>query len=87
MPQAQKSIEADKDGKPMIEIVYPMGGAMLTEFLERGKTVKINGATLGFDADAEVRFSNSADTLKMISKDTVSSIDMSGKNGDSFAPG
>jgi cytochrome c-type biogenesis protein CcsB len=87
LPQAQQSIEPVKDGTPIIEIVYPVGGEMQTEFLQNGKIIRINGATLGYGVDAQVQFSNSADTLKMISKDTISTIDMSGKNGPSYLPG
>ena len=87
LPQAQKSIVPDKNGKPFIEVVYPIGATMQTEFLESGGIVEVNGATLGFGVDAQVRFSNSGDTLKMSSKDTISSIDMAGKNGLDFAPG
>ena len=57
---------------PFIEIVYPSGDAMQTEFLEKGGVIRIKDATLGFGVDAQVRFSNSADTLKMFSNDTIS---------------
>lgn len=87
LPEAQKSIEPSKDGKPFIEIVYPSGGAMKTEFLESGGKIEVNGASLGFGVNAQVQFSNIGDTLKMSSKDTISSIDMSGKNGVNFVPG
>lgn len=87
IPQAQKSIVPDKNGKPFIEVVFPTGGTMQTEFLENGGITEVNGATLGFGVAAQLQFSNSGDTLKMSSKDTISSIDMTGKNGLTFPPG
>ena len=87
IPQTQQSMEPVKEGSPMIEIVYPVGGEMQTEFLEKGKSVKISGATLGYGVEAQVQFSNIGDTLKMISKDTISTMDMAGKTGSTFIPG
>jgi len=85
--QAQKGLATGTNGKPVIEIVYPEGGAMKSEFLESGKLINVNGASLGFGVEAQVQFSNSSDTLKMVSRDTVTSIDMAGKTGLTFTPG
>jgi len=86
IPQAQKSIEPANTGKAFIELVYPIGGAMQTEFLQDGQIIQAHGVTFGFNAEAEVRFTYSADTLRISSKETVTMIDMGGKDSRTFEP-
>ena len=86
IPQAQKSIEPSKTGNPFIELVYPIGTTMQTEFLQDGQVIQANGVTFGFNAEAEVRFTYSSDTLRISSKETVSMIDMGGKDSRTFEP-
>ncbi len=87
LQQAGQSLEPAENGSPVVEVVYPSGGQMQSEFLQPGGVMQIKNVTLGLDADADVQFSLTADTLRMVSKDSVANVDMTGKNSTMFAPG
>ena len=84
---AQRSLEADPQGEPIIELVYSQDGAMQTELLRLGQVITPNGTTVGFNAEASVRFSLKGDSLKLTSKDTLRTIDMGGQDALMFPPG
>jgi len=84
---AQRSLEADPNGEPMLELVYAQNGVMQTELLRSGQVVTPNGTTVGFNAEAAVRFVNSGDSLKLVSSDTISVMDMQGKDALKFPAG
>ena len=84
---ALRSIEADPQGEPIIELVYAENGTMHTELLRSGKVVTPNGTTVGFNTDSEVRFIFKSDSLKLYSKDTIRTMDMQGKDALMFPPG
>jgi cytochrome c-type biogenesis protein CcsB len=84
---AERSVEPDPKGEPMIELVYAQNGVMQTELLHSGQVVTPNGTTVGFNAAAAVRFVNKGDSLKIISTDTIRTMDMGGKDALVFLPG
>ncbi len=84
---AQRSVEADPNGEPIIELVYAQGGVMQTELLRSGQVVRPNGTTVGFNAEAAVRFIYRGDSLKLFSRDTIRTMDMQGKDALLFLPG
>jgi len=84
---AQRSAEADPKGEPMIELVYAQNGAMHTELLRAGQVITPNGITLGFNAEAIVRFDFKGDSLKISSKDSIRTMDMQGKDALAFPAG
>jgi len=84
---AQRSLEADPNGEAMLELVYAQNGVMQTELLRSGQVVTPNGTTVGFNAEAAVRFINSGDSLKLVSSDTISVMDMQGKDAVKFPAG
>jgi len=84
---AQRSVEADPNGEPMLELVSAQNGVMQTELLRSGQVITPNGTTVGFNAEAVVRFVNTGDSLKMVSMDTISVMDMQGKDALVIPPG
>ena len=84
---AQRSVEADAQGEPMIELVYALDGAMHNELLRSGQVITPNGTTIGFNVDAAVRFNLKGDSLKLYSKDSIRIMDMQGKDALLFPPG
>ena len=84
---AQRSVEADPNGEPMLELVFARNGVMQTELLRSGQVVTPNGTTVGFNAEAPVRFVNTGDSLKLVSSDTISVMDMQGKDALVIPPG
>jgi len=84
---AQRSIEADPQGEPVIELVYSQNGTMRTELLHSGQVIAPNGTTIGFNADANVRFIFKGDSLKLSSMDTIRTMDMQGKDALVYLPG
>jgi cytochrome c-type biogenesis protein CcsB len=84
---AQRSVAADAQGEPIIELVYAENGAMHTELLRSGQVVTPNGTTVGFNTEAEVRFIFKGNSLKLYSKDTIRTMDMQGKDALMFPPG
>ena len=84
---AQRSVEADPTGEPMLELVFAQNGVMQTELLRSGQVITPNGTTVGFNAEAAVRFVNTGDSLKMFSMDTISVMDMQGKDALIIPPG
>ncbi|NEW81091.1 MAG: cytochrome c biogenesis protein CcsA [Mariniphaga sp.] len=84
---AQRTVEADPNGEPMLELVYAQNGVMQTELLRSGQVVTPNGTTVGFNAEAAVRFTNTGDSLKLVSNDTISVMDMQGKDALKFPAG
>ncbi len=87
LPQAQESIEATANGFSIVEIVYPVGGAMQSQILQSGAVTDINGTNMGLNAQAQVEFSFKGDSLGMISRDTIFTVDMSGGEGITYTPG
>ena len=85
--EAQKSIEADAQGEPIIELVYSQNGAMQTELLHIGQVLTPVGTTIGFNAEADVRFTLKNDSLKISSKDSIRSMDMQGSESLLSSPG
>ena len=84
---AQRSIEADAQGEPMIELVYAQSGVMHTELLRSGQVITPNGTTIGFNVESAVRFNSKGDSLKLYSKDSIRTMDMQGKDALLFPPG
>ncbi|HEY3390247.1 MAG TPA: cytochrome c biogenesis protein CcsA [Prolixibacteraceae bacterium] len=84
---AQRSIEPDTKGEPIVELVYAQGGAMQTELLRPGQVATPNGTTVGFNTEAAVRFVYTGDSLKLVSNDTIRTMDMQGKDALLFLPG
>ena len=84
---AQRSLEADPSGEPMLELVYAQNGVMQTELLRSGQVATPNGTTVGFNADAAVRFTSTGDSLKLVSNDTISVMDMQGKDALKYPAG
>ena len=84
---AQRSVEADAQGEPIIELVYAQGGNMQTVLLRSGQVITPNGTTVGFNAEAAVRFNFKGDSLRLFSKDTIRTMDMQGKDALMFPPG
>jgi len=87
LADAQRSIEADAQGEPIIELVYAQGGVMHTELLRSGQVISPNGTTIGFNAEAAVRFNLKGDSLKLNSNDSIRIMDMQGKDALMFPPG
>lgn len=81
---AQRSVEADAQGEPIIELVYSQNGGMQTELLHVGQVITANGITVGFNNEAMVRFNFKGDSLKIISKDSISTMDMQGTDALAF---
>jgi cytochrome c-type biogenesis protein CcsB len=84
---AQRSIEADPQGEPIIELVYSQNGAMRTELLHSGQVISPGVTTIGFNAEANVRFLYKGDSLKLSSTDTIRTMDMQGKDALIYPPG
>jgi len=84
---AQRSVEADAKGEPIIELVYSQNGAMQTELLHVGQVITANGITVGFNNEAIVRFNFKGDSLRIISKDSIRTMDMQGKDALVFPAG
>lgn len=87
LPDAQRSIEADAKGEPIIELVYAQNGTMHTELLRSGQVITPNGTSIGFNVEAAVRFNLKGDSLKLYSKDSIRTMDMQGKDALMFPPG
>ncbi|MCX6239265.1 MAG: cytochrome c biogenesis protein CcsA [Bacteroidia bacterium] len=84
---AQRSVEADAQGEPIIDLVYAQSGVMHSELLRSGQVITPNGTTIGFNAESAVRFNFKGDSLRLFSKDTISVMDMQGKDALVFPPG
>jgi len=84
---AGRGLEADSYGEPMIELVNSQNGTMHTELLHSGQVIAPNGITVGFNADAYIRFIYKGDSLKLISRDTIRTMDMGGKDPQLILPG
>ena len=87
IPEARRSLVADKTGLPIIELVYAQNGGMHTEFITTGQTILANGISVGFNANAPVQFIFRDDSLKLVSSDTIVSMDMDGKISLRVIPG
>ena len=87
LADAQRSVEPDAQGEPLIEVVFAQNGSMRTELLHIGQVVTPNGTTVGFNTDANIRFLLKGDSLKLYSKDTINSMDMQGKDAIHIPPG
>ena len=84
---AQRSVEPDNQGEAMIELVTALNGAMKNDILRSGQVITSNSTTIGFNADANIRFMLKGDSLKLSSKDTITSMDMQGTEGRHLIPG
>src|SRR5665647_156278 len=84
---AQRSLEADPNGEPMLELVSAQNGVMQTELMRSGQVITLNGMPVGFNAEAAVRFVNTGDSLKLVSMDSISVMDMQGKDALVIPPG
>jgi len=88
LPEAQRTIEPDSHGEPIIDFVYAQNGSMKGELLHSGQVVNANdNVTVGFNASANVRFMLRGDSLMLSARDTISSMDMQGKDAINFPPG
>lgn len=87
LADAQRSVEADVQGEPIIELVYALSGVMHTELLRSGQVITPNGTTIGFNTESSVRFNFKGDSLRLFSKDTIRVMDMQGKDAIVFPPG
>ena len=87
LTDALRSIETDVKGEPIIELVFAQNGVMQTELLRSGQIVTPNATTVGFNAEAAIRFVYTGDSLKMISRDTIKVMDMQGKDAVVFPAG
>lgn len=86
LPQAHESIEPVANGNPVVEIIYPVGNSMQSQILESGAVADVNGLEMGLNSPARIEFSLRGDSLGMISKDTLFTVDMSGGPGIAFIP-
>ena len=84
---AQRTLEADPQGEPIIELVYAQNGGMQTELLHVGQVINANGARIGFNTEADIRFAFKGDSLRFTSRDSIKSMDMQGKDALFIAPG
>jgi cytochrome c-type biogenesis protein CcsB len=78
MVDAQRSLEPDSQGEPIIDFVYSQNGSMKSELLHSGQVISANGTTVGFNTDANIRFLLEGDHLKLVAKDSIVSMDMQG---------
>jgi len=77
---AQRTIQEDSQGEPLIELVYSQGGGMKNELLRVGQVVAVGAITIGFNADANVRLTLKGDSLKMSADDVIHSSNMQAQN-------
>ena len=76
IPDAQRSIQEDSHGEPMIELVYSAGAGMKNELLTVGQRVAAGNTSIGFNTAANVRFTLNGDSLKMSADDVIHASDM-----------
>ena len=84
---AQRSIQSDPQGEPMIDLVYAQQHGMKSELLHVGQVINANGITIGFNTAANVRFMLHGDSLKLISSDTIRSTNMQSQEAPPCLPG
>lgn len=84
---AQRSIQADPQGEPMIDLVYAQQRGMKSELLHIGQVINANGITIGFNTPANVRFILRGDSLKLVSNDTIRSTNMQSQVAPPCLPG
>ena len=84
---AQRSIQSDPQGEPMIDLVYAQQRGMKSELLHVGQVINANGITIGFNTAASVRFILRGDSLKLVSGDTIRSTNMQSQEAPPCPPG
>ena len=84
---AQRSIQENSQGEPMIELVYSSGGGMKNELLTMGQLVAAGGVTIGFNTAANVRFILRGDSLKMAADDVIHASNMQAEQLPDCPPG
>ena len=84
---AQRSLQSDAQGEPMIDLVYAQQRGMKSELLHVGQVVSANGVTIGFNTPATVRFIIRGDSLKLVSGDTIRSTNMQSQESPPCPPG
>ena len=84
---AQRSIQPDSQGEPMIDLVYAQHSGMKSELLRVGQVINVNGTTIGFNTAANIRFMLKGDSLKLSSGDTIRCTNMQSQEGPPSPPG
>jgi cytochrome c-type biogenesis protein CcsB len=86
MVDAQRTLIPDPQGEPMIDFVYAQGGGMKSELLHMGQIINANGLTIGFNADANIRFILRGDSLKLVANDIIHASNMQAQELPATSP-
>lgn len=84
---AQKSLIPDPQGEPLIDLVYAQSGGRKGELMHVGQQINANGLTIGFNADADVRFILKGDSLVLLANDTLRATNMGAQLTSVCPPG
>lgn len=84
---AQRSIQSDNQGEPMIDLVYSQNGARKDELLRSGQMIDANGISIGFNTAANIRFIFRDDSLKLSANDIIHSTNMQAQELPACPPG